>query len=67
MPVHPDELRAIDNLIHEAQERITDQRERLAALERQGQDTTAAREILLVLENSLSLLISRRNLLLRRD
>lgn len=32
MPVHPDELRAIDNLIHEAQERITDQREKSAWL-----------------------------------
>lgn len=66
MPVHPDELRAIDNLIHEAQERITDQRERLAALEQQGQDTAAGREILLVLENSQNLLVTRRNLLLRR-
>jgi hypothetical protein len=66
MAIHPDELRNIDELIGAGEERISEQQERIARLEQEGSDVTAAREMLMILQNSQSLLISRRNLLLRQ-
>ena len=65
MAVHPDELRKIEDLIRAGEERISEQQDRVARLEQEGSDATAAREMLLILQNSQVLLISRRNLLLR--
>jgi hypothetical protein len=66
MAIHPDELRNIDELIGAGEERISEQQERIARLEQEGSDAAAAREMLMILQNSQSLLISRRNLLLRQ-
>jgi len=67
MPIHPDELRTIDDQISAGEERISEQQDRVARLKQEGLDATAAREMLLILQDSQSLLISRRNLLLRQS
>jgi len=67
MAIHPDELRDIDELIRAGEERISEQQDRVARLEQEGLDATAAREMLLILQNSQGLLVSRRNLLLRQS
>ncbi len=67
MPIHPDELRTIDDQISAGEERISEQKDSVARLKQEGLDATAAREMLLILQNSQSLLISRRNLLLRQS
>jgi hypothetical protein len=67
MAIHPDELRNIEDLISAGEERMSEQQDRVARLEQEGLDATAAREMLLILQNSQSLLISRRNLLLRQS
>jgi hypothetical protein len=66
MAIHPDELRRIEDQISAGEEHISEQQNRVARLEREGMDASAAREMLLILENSQRLLISRRNLLLRQ-
>jgi hypothetical protein len=66
MAIHPDELRNIDELIGAGEERISEQQERITRLEQEGSDVTAAREMLMILQNSQNLLVSRRNLLLRQ-
>jgi hypothetical protein len=66
MPIHPDELRNIEDRISAGEKRLSEQEDRVARLEQEGSDATAAREMLLVLQSSQSLLISRRNLLLRQ-
>ena len=50
----------------EGEERIAEQKERIVQLERDGSDTAAAREMLVILENSQSLLVARRDLLMRQ-
>ena len=65
MAIHPDELHKIEDLICAGEQRISEQQDRVARLEQEGSDATAAREMLLILQNSQVLLISRRNLLLR--
>ena len=65
MAIHPDELRTIEDLISAGEQRISEQQDRVARLEQEGHDATAAREMLVILQNSQGLLISRRNLLLR--
>jgi hypothetical protein len=67
MPIHPDELRTIDDQISAGEERISEQKDSVARLKQEGLDATAAREMLLILQDSQSLLISRRNLLLRQS
>jgi hypothetical protein len=66
MAIHPDELRNIEDRISAGEERISEQEERVAQLEQEGSDATAAREMLQILQNSQSLLVTRRNLLLRQ-
>jgi hypothetical protein len=66
MAVHPDELRNIEDLISAGEERISEQQNRVTRLEQEGLDATAAREMLQILQNSQSLLVTRRNLLLRQ-
>ena len=66
MAIHPDELRRIEHLISVGEERVSEQQERVTRLEQEGSDAAAAKEMLLILQNSQSLLLSRRDLLLRQ-
>ena len=47
MPIHPDELRTIDDQISAGEERISEQKDSVARLKQEGLDATAAREMLL--------------------
>ena len=67
MILNPEELRDANERVFEGEERIAEQKERITQLERDGGDTTAAREVLVILENSQSLLVARRDLLMRRE
>jgi hypothetical protein len=51
--------------IAEGQQRIAEQKARIAGLERDGHDTTASKELLEVLEETLELMMRHRNLILR--
>jgi hypothetical protein len=67
MALNPEELRNANERVLEGEERIAEQKERVAQLERDGgDDTAAAREMLVILENSQSLLVARRDLLMRQ-
>lgn len=66
MILNPEELRDANERVLEGEERIAEQQERIAQLERDGSDTAAAREMLVILENSQSLLVARRDLLMRQ-
>jgi hypothetical protein len=66
MPIHPDELRNIEDRISAGEKRLSEQEYRVARLEQEGSDATAAKEMLMILQSSQNLLLSRRNLLLRQ-
>jgi hypothetical protein len=66
MPIHPDELRNIEDRISAGEKRLSEQKDRVARLECEGSDAAAAKEMLMILQNSQNLLVSRRNLLLRQ-
>ena len=51
--------------IAEGQHRIAEQKARIARLERDGHDTTASKELLDVLEETLELMMRHRDLILR--
>ena len=63
MPI--DELHDVNEQILIAEDRIAEQKMRVVGLEQEGRDASPARQKLLFLENSLSLLNSRRNMLMR--
>lgn len=60
-----DELFEVDEQILLAEDRIAKQKMRVVALELEGRDASVARDKLLFVENALSLLVSRRNMLMR--
>ena len=64
MPSQRD-IREINDKILIAEQRAAEQKELIALLEGEGSSTESARELLVIYESSLSLFISRRNLLLR--
>ena len=66
MTLNPEELRDADERVLEGEDRIAEQKDRIVKLERDGSDTAAAREMLVILENSQSLLVARRDLLMRQ-
>jgi hypothetical protein len=51
--------------IAEGQRRIAEQKARIAGLERDGRNTTASKELLEVLEETLELMMRHRDLILR--
>jgi hypothetical protein len=60
-----DELKQAEERVIESEERIARQQELIAKLERDGQDASAARETLTVLQTGHELLVALRNMLRR--
>ena len=61
------ELKELDFHIAVAEERVAEQKQRIARLEAEGHPTDSARELLAIVESSLALLVSRRGLLKRQS